>query len=170
MAKPDTSGKTVTENVAENGGEIEGLRPYQRMTRQMLFIAENESSDNGFEIAANVIDKMLEGQTIDDILSAGSSGPKKGEDMLHKPFVVASLQLFKSAEKFKSGSLGVYYTVTFRDPIKFTEDVFSIGAPNVVAALWAMDQKNVFDGDDSPTLVIRSKETGNGNMLYLERA
>lgn len=167
MAKPDTSGK----DVVENGGEIAELRPYERMVKQLQGIAKLESENgSGFEIAANVVDKMLSAESIDDILAAGQDGPLKAENMEHKPFLVRELSIHKSAEQFAEGGFGVYYVVTCNDAISLEEKVFSVGATNVVAALFAMDQKGVFESDENPMLVIRSRPTPGGKLFYLERA
>lgn len=173
MPKADTSGKTP----AENGGEVETLRPYERMRKQLEGIAKIDADNgSGFDIAANVVDKMLTvdetdiDALIDGILDAGKDGPLKAEDMEHKPFLVKEITWLKSSEAFSAGGFGVYAVVKAIGAIKMEELLFSVGAVNVVSALFAMDQKNVFDGDKSPTLVIRSRPVPNGKLFYLERA
>ena len=170
MAKSDTSGNSPAKNEAENGGEIAELRPFERMVKRLQGIAKLEAENGaGFDIAANVVDKMLSADSIDDILAAGKDGPLKAEDMEHKPFVVKELTIFKSAEAFKEG-FGVYYVVKCQDAVTLADKVFSVGATNVVAALFAMDEKGVFESEDNPTLVIRSRPVPNGKLYYLERA
>lgn len=171
MAKQDTSGNNVAENAPKNGAEVETLRPYERMVKQLQGIAKLESDNgSGFEIAANVVDKMLAAETLDDILAAGKDGPLKAEDMEHKPFLVRELSIHKAADAFADGGFGVYYVVACSDAVSLADKVFSVGATNVVAALFAMDQKGVFETDENPTLVIRSRPTPNGKLFYLERA
>lgn len=180
MAKSDTSGKNAAENAPENGAEntsVESLRPYERMVKQLHGIAKLDSENgSGFEIAANVVDKILTVDAddieslIDGILSAGSDGPMKAENMEHKPFIVREITWLKSAEQFKDGGFGVYAVVKAMGAIKMDELMFSVGATNVVAALFAMDQKGVFESENTPTLVIRSRPTPNGKLYYLERA
>lgn len=169
MPKPDTRG--------EKASEVETLRPYERMVKQLQFIAKNEAENgSGFEIAANVVDKMLSVDSddidtlIDGIIGAGKDGPLKAEDMEHKPFLVREITWLKSAEAFKDGGYGVYAVVKAIGAVGMDELVFSVGATNVVAALFAMDQKAVFDGDKNPTLVIRSRPVPNGKLYYLDRA
>lgn len=179
MAKSDTTGNSAAEKAAENGPEntsVESLRPYQRMAKQIQGIAKLESENGaGFEIAANVVDKMLSVDSddvdalIDGILSAGADGPMKAEDMEHKPFIIREIQWMKSAEQYKEG-FGVYAVVKAMGAIKMEDIMFTVGATNVVAALFAMDQKGVFESDNNPTLVIRSRPTPNGKLYYLERA
>lgn len=183
MSKQDTSGNSAAENVPENGTEntgVETLRPYERMVKQLRGIAKLEDENGrGFEIAANVVDKMLTVDTddidalINEVLAAGEDGPLKAEDMEHKPFIVQGsdgITWLKSAEAFEKGGFGTYAVVKCMTPIKMEEIVFSVGATNVVAALYALWRKNVFDSDKNPILVIRSRPTPNGRLFYLARA
>lgn len=175
MAKPDTRDK----GGAENGAEIAEPRPYERMVKQLQNIAKMESENgSGFDIAANVIDKMLtielDGDNfdsfIDGVLGAGADGPMKAEDMEHKPFQVREIQWFKSAEAFTAGGFGTYAVVKATNPVTFDEIIFSVGATNVVGTLFAFDQRGVFESDKNPILVIRSRPTPNGKLFYLARA
>lgn len=175
MPKPDTSGKSV----AKDGTEMAELRPYERMVKQLQGIAEIEAANGaGFDIAANVIDKMLTVELEDDnfdayidgVLGVGEDGPLKAEDMEHKPFQVREITWFKSAEAFAGGGFGTYAVVKATNPVTFDELVFSVGATNVVGTLFAFDQRGVFESDKNPLLVIRSRPTPNGKMYYLARA
>jgi hypothetical protein len=175
MPKPDTRDN----NGPEKGGEVEALRPYERMVKQLQGIAKLEAdSGAGFDIAANVIDKMLtvdlNGEDfdsfIDGVLEAGSDGPLKAEDMEHKPFQVREIQWFKSAEAFATGGFGTYAVVKATNPVTFEDLIFSVGATNVVGTLFAFDQRGVFESDKNPLLVIRSRPTPNGRLFYLARA
>lgn len=175
MAKPDTR----AENGSEKGKEIADLRPYERMVKQLQGIAKLDAENgSGFDIAANVIDKMLtvelDGDNfdafIDGVLGAGSDGPLKAEDMEHKPFQVREIQWFKSAEQFTGGGFGTYAVVKATNPVTFDELIFSVGATNVVGTLFAFDQRGVFESDKNPILVIRSRPTPNGKLFYLARA
>lgn len=179
MAKADSSGSNVAENAPKNGGEIEELRPYERMVKKLQGIAKLESENgSGFDIAANVIDKMLTVELngddfdsfIDGVLGAGSDGPLKAEQMEHKPFQVREIQWFKSAEQFSSGGFGTYAVVKAVNPVTFEDIIFSVGATNVVGTLFAFDQRGVFESDHNPILVIRSRPTPNGTLYYLARA
>lgn len=173
MAKRDTSDETV----AETGSEMESLRPYERMVKRLQGIAKMDAEGgSGFDIAANVIDKMLtvseedNDAFIDAVLNAGSDGPLKAEDMEHKPFQVREIQWFKSAEAFSAGGFGTYAVVKATNPVTFDEIVFSIGATNVVGTLFAFDQRGIFESDKNPILVIRSRPTPNGKLFFLQRA
>lgn len=173
MAKPDTSGKSV----AENGAEIAELRPYERMVKKLHGVAQLDSENGGgFEIAAGVIDKMLtvseedNDAFIDAVLNAGSDGPMKAEDMEHKPFVVKEITVYKSAEAFEKGGFGTYLVVKATNPISFDDIVFSVGATNVVGSLFAFNERGIFESEQNPTLVIRSRPTPNGKLFYLARA
>lgn len=178
MAKRDTSDSNVAENGAENTA-VESLRPYERMVKQLQGIAKLESENgSGFDIAANVIDKMLtvelDGENfdayIDGVLGAGADGPLKAEDMEHKPFQVREITWFKSSEQFSAGGFGTYAVVKATNPVTFDEIIFSVGATNVVGTLFAFDQRGVFESDKNPILVIRSRPTPNGKLFYLARA
>lgn len=176
MAKPDTTGKTPTENDAENGA-VEQLRPWQRMQKKLAGIAKLDSENGGgFDIAQGVIDKMLTVSAedndafIDAVLNAGSDGPLKAEDMEHKPFMVKEITVYKSSESFAKGGFGTYLVVKAISPISLEEITFSVGATNVVGALFAFNERGIFESDSNPTLVIRSRPTPNGNLFFLVRA
>lgn len=192
MAKADTSGNSPAENAPENapenasenktgkgqpGGNVASLRPYERMVKQLQGIAKLEQENgSGFDIAANVVDKMLSVETddidalIDGVLSAGSDGPMKAEDMEHKPFIVRDVTWLKSAEAFEKGGFGTYAVVKAANPITMEDIIFSVGATNVVTALFTFWQKGVFESEKNPALVIRSRPTPNGKLFYLVRA
>lgn len=180
MAKPDTSTNSGAENAPEKGaksGEVDTLRPYERMVKQLQGIAKLEQENgSGFDIAANVVDKILTVESddmdalIDGVLSAGSDGPLKAEDMEHKPFIVRDITWLKAAEAFADGGFGTYAVVKAVNPITMEDILFSTGATNVVATLFAFWQKGVFESEKNPALVIRSRPTPNGKLFYLQRA
>lgn len=157
--------------------EVEEMRPYQRMVRHLQGMAKiNADNGAGFDIAANVVDKMLTVETddieayIDAVLEAGNDGPLKAEDMEGKPFTVQEVQFFKSAEMYSEDSLGTYSVAKVVDAISKKESLFSTGATNVVTTLYAFDQKGVFEGPHNPTLVIRSTPTASGKLYRVARA
>lgn len=158
-------------------GEVEQLRPYERMVKRLQGIAQMEADNgSGFDVAANVIDKMLTVEAddieayIDGVLAAGNEGPLKAEDMEHKPFIVREIQWFKSAEAFSGSGFSTYVVVKASDPITLKDILFSTGATNVVTTLYAFDQRGVFEGDHNPALVIRSTPTPNGKLFRVARA
>jgi hypothetical protein len=171
MAKPDTSaGKT---------SEVEVLRPYERMVKEMQGIAKLESENgSGFEVASKVIDGILQVEMqnddveafIDDVLDAGNSGPLKVEDIEHQPFVIKEITWLKSAEAFADGGFGTYAVVTAMKVPSLEDLLFTTGATQVVGTLWKFWKAGVFESDKNPTLVVRGRPTPSGTLYRVFRA
>lgn len=161
--------KPAKEETSTNS--VETLRPYERLVKELKGLAKiNEDNGSGFEIAAQVIDKMMEAETLDDILAAGQDGPLKAQDILHKPFMLMSCEYRTSDEKFRDGTLGVYVILNIRDAVTMADMVVGCGAPNVVAACRAMEKRGILDEDqEKPILCLRSRPTANGELLFLSK-
>jgi len=116
----------------------EQLRPYQEMVKQLLDVAESDE-EAAFEIAAKVIDDIAVATTWEEVFAANEKGPKDAENILGQPIGVFDFRVWKSAEKFRKGTLGVYVVVDYIDAAGNT-DMLSVGAANVVASLWRLKQ------------------------------
>lgn len=152
--------------------DVEARRPYQTAILEMA--GRVEMGDvNGFEIAANVADKITEASTLEEIMAAANSGPEGLEDIEGKAFAFlrGSLRYAKSAEQFERGGTGFYviFDCVDLDGIRHT---VSTGSVNVVFQLKAMEKLGVFDGEglSERMFTIKSRPTKNGTLYRLDFA
>lgn len=143
------------------------LRPWERLVKELTGIAENNAKNGTFDIAASNIDKMMEADSLAEILAVSENGPKKTENLLNQPLRLEWVEYWPSAEKFKEGTLGVFAAIHYtlpHLPEGVNEEVFTVGSPNIVAAIRAMEVKGILD--TKPVLMLRSRATANGEMLF----
>lgn len=148
--------------------EVERLRPYQLALREMHGSAK---LDDGFSVAADVADKILMAETIEDILAVPESGPGSIEELQGKMFrfIGGSLRYADSAEKYREGGTGQYAFFRCIDS-KGTEHAVTTGATNIVFQLKALQRKGVFDNDGEVydyDFTVKSREVASGTLYWL---
>jgi hypothetical protein len=144
--------------------EIAELRPFAQIIyglRQVAVVDE----DAAFEIAAAVIDEIALADSIEAVFLANEKGPKDAEDFLEVSLGVYNVKFWRSAEKFRRGTLGYYVVMDYVDFNK-KNDMISVGASNVVASMFRFAQLGAITGDpETPFWVkIHGRETPNGTL------
>lgn len=145
-------------------------RPYMHMMEKMHSQAAIESSvsdgTDAFEIASQVVDKIAVAETLDDIFDANESGMDKAKQYIGMPLTLTELGFSKSQEKFRKGNLGVFCKV---DAVldDGREVSFSVGATNVVASLFRIQEIGLMSKTPRPRVVIKGTETANGTLYKL---
>lgn len=151
---------------AQASGQVQQMTPFQRFVTQIQAEAElTETFDNGSDIAADVIARILESETLDDAFKAQDAGLKNGKDYVDVEITIQDFTVRKSDAKYMDKSvLGVYVRVDGVNLENGETVQFFTGAPNVVALLYKARLT-----DDLPLdCVIKSKETQNGELLTLK--
>lgn len=142
------------------------IEPYRQLQKELAFIAgENKS----FDIAAQVIATIMEAKTEDDIFAANAQGPTDIDEYLNRNLSVFGVTYFKSAEKFREGTLGFYVVID-----AFTDDgeaiKISTGAPNVVSSLRKGETLGFIKEAKPWRVRINTKDTGAGKLFVLAKA
>jgi hypothetical protein len=149
--------------------EIAELRPFAQIIYGLRKVAVVDE-DAAFEIAAAVIDEIALADSIEAVFAANEKGPKDAEDYLEASLGVFNVKFWRSAEKFRKGTLG-YYVVL--DYVNFDgeADMISVGASNVVASLFRFMQLGAITGDKTnPFWVkIHGRETPNGTLYTVQQ-
>lgn len=153
--------------------EVEQLRPYQLALKEIAGRATMDAVDP-FAVAADVGDKIMQAETIDDILAIPESGPGSLEELTGKMFrfIGGSLRWARSAERYREGGTGVYAFFRCIDNKK-NEYSITTGATNVVFQLRALEKKGVFDGEGviyDFDFTVKCREVSNGSLYWLGAA
>lgn len=161
----------MTENAktpakAPKTGQVQQASPFSRFVEMIRGEAElTETFDNGSEIMADVINRVLSAETLEDAFAAQDAGLQNGKDYVDVELTVNEFSVRTSDSKYrKDGDLGVYVRV---DAVRLDtgETVqFFTGAPNVVVMLWQARKLDKLPLD----CVVKSKETANGELLTLK--
>lgn len=146
-------------------------RPYEKLVSRLNGKAELDASvgsgQSAFEIASQVIDKIAQATTEDDIFDANDSSLGSIEDFVGQPINVTGLVFQKSDAKYKDG-LGAYAVIDF-----FTDNAEvhkrSCGAPNVVASLEQAQSLGLVKEDKPWRIKVVAKPTTNGTLLKIGR-
>ena len=149
--------------------EIAELRPFAQIIAKLRKIAVVDE-DAAFEIAAAVIDEIALADSIEAVFAANEKGPKDAEDFLEASLGVVGVRFWRSAEKFRRGTLGYYVVIDYVD-YNGVRDMISVGAANVVASLFRLAELGAITGDaESPMWVkIHGRETPNGTLYVLQQ-
>lgn len=150
---------------ASSAGNITQRTPYQQWVEGLKNEAELTASfDSGNDIAADIMAKILEAETLDDAFAAQDSGLQNGKDFVDVEITVQDFELRPSDQKYlEKSTLGVYAKVTGARLDNGESFQFFTGAPNVVALLWKARYADSLPLD----CVIKAKETANGELLSL---
>jgi hypothetical protein len=153
----------MSEIAATNGndGDVE-RRPYQDLIHDLANLAELSSGDS-FDIAANVIDLIMQAGSPEEIFAANESGPADVGEMLGEPIGILDCRFRKSAERYREGTLGYYVIFDYVDT-QGEKKIASTGAPNVVASLRRFQRLNFIDGVQPLMIKIKGRETENGTL------
>jgi hypothetical protein len=147
--------------------EVAELRPFAQIIYGLRQIAVVDE-DAAFEIAASVIDEIALADSIEAVFAANEKGPKDAEDFLEASIGVYSVRFWRSAEKFRKGTLG-YYAVLYYVDFNGKTDMISVGAPNIVASLYRLHELGAITGDvERPMWAkIHGRDTPNGTLYVL---
>lgn len=145
-------------------GQVTQLSPFERFKQQIQGEAELTKEFASDNIAADVIGRILEAETLDDAFKAQESGLQNGKDFVDVELIVNDFEVRPSDSKYSEHSaLGVYVKVIGARLDNGETVQFFTGAPNVVALLWKARYSDALPLD----CVIKSKETANGELLTL---
>lgn len=155
----------------KSSGAPETVKPYQRFKDHLANLAELHADEvNGDDIAKNVIDSMLEADSLEAAIAAQDAGILDGRDMVGVPLEVRDWTVVKGDQKFET-PLGHYFRFGDKDGYADAIDlrtgqpaVFATGAPNVCTLL----HKARMTGRLPLHCEITSRDTKNGTLLGLK--
>jgi hypothetical protein len=149
---------------------VPAKRLYEEALGQIKTRTEIERGNNsGFEVAAQVADKILEADTIEGIIAATNQSAGSLEDLVGKPFKFHGyLRFNESADQYREGGTGFFVIFDVTD-MNGNTLVTTTGATNIIFQLKAMEQLGYFSDEDwqsDKLFTIRCRVTGSGNTLY----
>jgi hypothetical protein len=149
--------------------EIAELRPFAQIIAKLRKIAVVDE-EAAFEIAAAVIDEIALADSIEAVFAANEKGPKDAENFLEQSLGVTSVRFWRSAEKYRKGTLGYYAVMEYVD-FNGEKDMISVGAANIVASLFRLWELGAITGDaQNPMWVkIHGRDTPNGTLYVLNQ-
>ena len=151
-----------------NPAQVAELRPFAKLIYRLRNIAVMEE-DGAFEIAAAVIDEIALADSIEAVFAANEKGPEGADEYLERTVGAYGVKFWKSAEKFRKGTLGYYVAISAVD-FEGNEHMVTVGASNVVASVFRLMELGAINGDpDSPCWIkIHGRETANGTLYILQ--
>jgi hypothetical protein len=140
-------------------------RPYQRFIEHLAMLADvNEGADDGDAIAADIMDRMLTADSLEEAIDVQNQGLPSGKDFVDVEQLVRSIEVRRGDEEYADHSLGYYLKV---DAVKLEtgeEITYACGARNVVVIL-----VQAMHADRLPMeCVLRSRRTKQGALLTLQ--
>src|SRR5215831_1718008 len=116
--------------------QVAELRPFAQLIHKLRMIAVVDE-EAAFEIAAAVIDEIALADSIEGVFLANEKGPSGAEEFLENSLGMYGVQFWRSAEKFRRGTLGYYAAIRY---VKFggETDILTVGASNVVASVFRL--------------------------------
>jgi hypothetical protein len=145
-------------------------RPYELLIRDLSAIAQLDADSGNFDIAAVAIDGIMTAEDVDSVFDANDAGPMsvKGSAFIGVPLSVFDIAYRKSAERFRGNGLGIYCVFdAFLDD--GSEIKLTTGAPNLVASFRKLETLGALSKDNPTRLVIKARETENGELLTIVR-
>ena len=148
--------------------QVAELRPFAQLIYRMRQIAIVDE-DGAFEIAAAVIDEIALADSVEDVFAANEKGPEGAEENLETSFGAYDAKFWRSAEKFRKGTLGYYVAISSVD-YDGNERMLTVGASNVVASILRLVELGAVNGDKgNPCWIkIHGRETANGTLYILQ--
>lgn len=150
--------------------EVQEFRPYEKALKEISGRASMEGDGKGFEIAANVADKILGATDLAGIIAAAEEGPEDLDNWLGKNIwlIPGTLHYNAAAEEYKEGGTG-YYTVIDIHDINGERHTVSTGATNIVFQLKAIENQGLLDEGKDPLgpLTIRNRKSQKGHLYWI---
>lgn len=158
------------------------LEPYQELQQRLAKKAEASAifaREDAWELAKNAVNAITSATTADELFDAsekasGLASMGREWQHLNNPIVIVEVDFRQSDDRFKEGTLGYYAVVHYvlaNAKGEGTEEIFvvGVGASNVVSFLEKLDALEGEEKRKGSHLVVRSKTTGRGDMLYITR-
>lgn len=137
--------------------------PLQRFISILEIEAATDSTFDSTGFVENILNSMIEAETLEDALAAQNAGSTGGRDLVGTELEVRGFTLVKAGARYKS-LLGHYMLVDAINLNTLQESPFNTGAPNIMINLWKARETNRLP----LPCVIRSRDTDNGTLLTLE--
>jgi hypothetical protein len=144
--------------------QVEELRPFARLIHYLRGIAVVDE-EAAFEIAAKVIDEIALADSIEAVFAANEKGPSGAEEYMEQPIGVFGAKFWRSAEKFRKGTLGYYVAMDIVDAAG-NVGMITVGASNVVASVGRFMQLGAITGEQEGALWMRihGRDTPSGTL------
>jgi hypothetical protein len=139
--------KTVAQ---KDSAEVATVRPHEVLKERMRLnatVADVNDSTVGREISDNIVDRIVEAETVDDIFKAQESALEKLKDneyLLGRPLTLLEFRIVKSDEQYVSEDGYEHFAIIESVEDNGTLHMIGCGAPQVLATLDALDRKNAF--------------------------
>jgi len=148
--------------------QVAELRPFAQLIHRLQMVAVVDE-DGAFEIAATVIDEIALADSIEGVFLANEKGPEGAEDYLERTLGFFDARFWRSAEKYRKGTLGYYAAIKTVD-FEGNERLITVGASNVVASAFRLVELGAINGDVETPLwaKIHGRETANGTLYILQ--
>jgi hypothetical protein len=111
------------------------IRPYEKFVNYLQRRAEADSQDNGFNVSANMMDSILNAETLEDVWDADEGGLLAGKDLCDVFQEVRGFKVLKSNRDDIEGGFGVYIVVDAVNLQTGEEFMWETGAPGLIAKL-----------------------------------
>src|SRR5215831_721656 len=161
---------TANENVParmEDRFQTEQFLPLRNMIRHISQLAELDPVDSQL-IAARVINMIAMAETPEQVIEAAESGAADAADYLGRPLGLMAVQFDKSDDSYEEGTLGYYAILQIqlaeRPETKEDPLIITIGAPNVVAAVYQWMRQGVVSDDNPYWFIINGRKTKRGTL------
>lgn len=143
-------------------------RPYESFIETVKNRAVTEAGvRSSFDIASQVVDKIVTAESADDVFAANEAGPADLNDFEGQTLNVYSLDWFTGDAKYKEG-LGVYVVFHAYDT-KGNDVVISTGAVNVCSSLYRLEMLGAIREDQPLAVTFRSRTTANGTLWTIHK-
>jgi hypothetical protein len=149
--------------------------PFRQLVSELETVAQlDTAATDSFEFAAAAVNRIASATTIDELFDAaeksGEGLQSMGKDWRHlgDKIGVYDLRFRKSDEKYREHGLGTMAVVEYLTT-EGESFIVGVGAPNVVSSLRRFQTLGAFSEGKPFWLRVRSKSTGNGEMLYITR-
>jgi hypothetical protein len=125
----------------------------------------------------SMAERILLAETEEEIFAAGElSGTTGGRDYVNEPFLLKSDDYIVRVSNIRdsdgnSKGVGYYLLMRVTDYASGEEKIINTGAPAVVTQITHFDEKGIlakYDEDGGMPMMIGSKPSGEGNVLFLK--
>lgn len=138
------------------------------VSNRYLALTEDVEVTSASEVAVQIANRILQAESIDDVLGMADSAGTGARDIVGRPFTIMALPVWRKAkEAYKEGS---GFFVVLQLGMKDTNEVIPVttGAANVLAQLYTMQTKGMLPNDIVMQFTEKSANSGN-EVLWLAK-
>lgn len=164
MTQATTEEPNAVVLASEASARYEGVKAMVAQLNVEASLAENDTR-SALEFQMDIVERILSGETEEEIFEAQEAGGESGKDFINRPFRLAGADLEFVQSQIKTANAFPFYArMRVTEIVTGDEHSITCGGFSVVAVLYALRLRGFLQEDVAKAMTFTAKSTASGNM------